>query len=92
MRVYPRMDRTLKKRVKALPSTERDRILEKTIILVTERLNHGVRRRLVKVPADVDEEIGRAFEDAIYQNGPAADLETDKAIRPILTREEMRPR
>ena len=92
MRVGMRLIRSLNKRRKALDFPVQHRILGRTIVLVTKELNNGSKHGNDHVETDVDEDVGKAYEDALSQNRFNAGVETNRILREILAREELRPR
>ena len=92
MKVGLRVDPVLLKRLKALHFQDQHRIAKEIVALVTEELNNGIRHRIRRFETDVEETLGVAFEKAVNRNRTIRDIVTDRVLRPILAREELRPR
>ncbi len=92
MKVALRIDRSLEDRLEALHFSDRYRILEETVTLVTRDLENGSRRRTARVVTDVDDETAGAYERAIYQNRSMRTIVVDRILRTVLAREELRPK
>ena len=75
-------------RLQALDFRVRHRIYERAIILVTEELNNGSKHHNIHRETDVEESVGRAYDDAIHHNSFNAGVEMNRFLRDILDREE----
>ncbi len=92
MKVPLRMERALRARHKEFDIIQQQQLFEETVVRVTEDLNNGTRRRMMRVVMDVPYEVGRAFEKAIAQNRAMRDVITHEILKIVLAREELRPR
>lgn len=91
MKVGLVMDPSLKKRGRTLDSPTWQQVLQRAVVLVTEELNNGPRHQKAREETDVDDDVGAAYNDAIYHNRFKRDTATDRVLRAILAREELRP-
>ncbi len=92
MRVGVIMSRSLRKRLRALDFMLQHKVTLQTVVLVTKELNNGTKHARCREDADVEESVGKAYEKAIWHNRHGRDTATERILRTILAREELRVR
>ncbi len=92
MKVGVIMSRALRKRLRVLDFMLQHKVKLQTVVLVTEELNNGTKHGRCREDADVEESVGKAYEKATWHNRHERDTATDRILRTILAREELRAR